>query len=495
MSGVADERPSIDLLQAFRTGSESAAAELFDRYVDRLTGLARARLSARLRRRIDPEDVVLSTYRSFFVAARRGRYELAQSGDLWRLLARMTLNKLARQAARHQADKRSVADEASLPATPLSRDPTPDEAVALADELEALMQGLTPLPRRVLELRLQGHTHEEIAADIDRTTRTVRRMLSEIRASIATEGGFALKGGSMPPEDPPRASAPQLFPAEGIRELVADYFRRRGERAFSDFLLQQHLGTGASGKVYRAQERPTGRTVALKFLRKDVLAEESIVRRFVEEADIIASLDHPGIVQTYGFGRTPIGGFFLVQEFHDGPSLQERLPSAVQAAVDWVIQAAQALQHAHDQGVIHCDLKPGNLLLGGDGHIRVTDFGLAQRSDPSRRELPALAGTLGYMAPEQVDPVFGAVGPANDVYGLGATLYALLSGRPPIAGDRVSDVLAAIVAGPPVRTLNAVRADIPDAVSAVVDRCLSRNIDRRPQTATALAEELRNSLQ
>lgn len=498
------ERPSEELLNSFRDGSESAAEAIFERYVARLTRLARTRLSAKLARRFDPEDVVLSAYRSFFLSAREGRFSLKRSGDLWRLLVRITLHKLYRTAAHHRAQRRSVdleriGDSGTVFAVAASGgEPTPDEAVALADELDVLMRDLDPLARRVLELRLQGYRLAEIASDVDRTERTVRRVLAQIRTRLQARAGLetgpTATDGESDQED--SQSAP-IRPSAELSRLAAKLFERHGELRIDDYLLQQHLGTGASGKVYRALERPTGRTVAVKYLRKDVLSQASIVRRFVEEADVVARLNHPGIVATYGFGRTPIGGFFLVQEFIDGPNLavewgDSELPPARrwQTAASWIAEAADAVHHAHQRDVVHCDLKPANLLLGSDGHIRVTDFGLARRTDAAERDSGAIAGTLGFMAPEQVDPCWGAIRPHTDIYGLGAVLFALLTGRPPVAGTTVADVLTNIVVGTPVPPVCTIRSDIPTRLTSVVSRALAKHPQERFQSAAVLCKSL-----
>lgn len=188
---IAVDEPSAQLLAKYRDGGDERAAEtLYARYVERLTHYARARLSPRLAGRFDPEDVVLSAYRSFFIGARDGRFSLKRSGDLWRLLVRMTQYKLYRKAAHHTAQLRSVDSERDLASDSdlsrwcLSREPTPDEAIALADELELVMANLTPLARRVLELRLQGETTTEIAAEVDYSERSVRRMLEFIRERL-----------------------------------------------------------------------------------------------------------------------------------------------------------------------------------------------------------------------------------------------------------------------------------------------------------------------
>jgi RNA polymerase sigma-70 factor (ECF subfamily) len=186
---------SLVLLERFRGGDDSAAEALFVRYFERLTLLARSRLSARLARRTDPEDIVQSVYRSFFLGAREGRYTLGRGGDLWRLLASMTRHKLLRQVRHQTADRRSIDLECSWDqldeGRSLSRgtDPNPEEAVALADELECVFAQLDPFGRRVLELRLQGSPIAEIAEDTNRAERSVRRALARIRDILAGRRG------------------------------------------------------------------------------------------------------------------------------------------------------------------------------------------------------------------------------------------------------------------------------------------------------------------
>jgi RNA polymerase sigma factor (sigma-70 family) len=188
------DEASAELVSRWQSGDEAAANELFRRYADRLLALAQNRLSSRLATRVDAEDVVQSVYRSFFANARAGRYLLEHSGDLWRLLVVITLNKVRGQAVHHQADKRALdrerplesgtADWHGLPVTALTRQPTPLDAAALADELEHFMRDLEPKHRQVFELRLQGYTMEEIADACGRSVRTVKRVLSLIRESL-----------------------------------------------------------------------------------------------------------------------------------------------------------------------------------------------------------------------------------------------------------------------------------------------------------------------
>lgn len=184
---------SAELLSQLQVGDDGAAEILFHRYLERLTRLARSRLSARLASRTDPEDVVLSAWRSFFVGARAGRYALQRSGDLWRLLASITMHKLYRQTRWHTAERRSILAEQSLDAVPFGsasladREPSPEEALALADELQAVMQHLDDCGRRVLELRLQGEPLKNIAEITGRSERTVRRLVSRIRELLTRQ--------------------------------------------------------------------------------------------------------------------------------------------------------------------------------------------------------------------------------------------------------------------------------------------------------------------
>jgi RNA polymerase sigma factor (sigma-70 family) len=181
------------LLAQWRAGNQQAAEKLFQRYADRLIALARSRLSAKLSQRVDAEDVVQSAYRSFFADAQAGRYEVQRGGDLWRLLVTITLHKLNKQAERHSAGKRAVnreqhfATEDSLlgiQSDLLARDGSPLEAIALADEVEAIMRGLSAAHRKVLELRLQGYNLDEIADKLQCSQRTVIRVLDRIKQQL-----------------------------------------------------------------------------------------------------------------------------------------------------------------------------------------------------------------------------------------------------------------------------------------------------------------------
>ncbi len=187
------DEPSAELVARWQGGDQQAATALFERYAGQLIALARTRMTDKLAQRIDPEDVVQSAYRSFFRAVRAGRYLPAQGARIWSLLVAITLRKLYDQHDRHQADKRSMDREQPLPelggafgVAPkiLARDPSPVEAVVLAEELDQFLQGLEPLHCRILELWLEGCNRDEIAARIQRSQRTVRRVLETAQQQL-----------------------------------------------------------------------------------------------------------------------------------------------------------------------------------------------------------------------------------------------------------------------------------------------------------------------
>jgi len=187
------EDGSVNLLARWRAGDQQAANELFERYAERLVALARRELSAHLSRRVDPEDVVQSVYRSFFVAARAGRFSLERSGDLWRLLLTITIHKVRQQFRHHTAEKRTVQreqfssdadDGMGLVHLLAGSEPSPEEPAALADLLERLLRAYEPRQRRMIELRLQGYLLDEIAAEANCCRHTVLRTLDRFKADL-----------------------------------------------------------------------------------------------------------------------------------------------------------------------------------------------------------------------------------------------------------------------------------------------------------------------
>jgi RNA polymerase sigma-70 factor (ECF subfamily) len=191
------------LLGRWQQGDQQAAAELFRSYATRLAALVRKRMTGKFAQRVDPEDIVQSACRSFFVSAKAGRFDVQNGGDLWRLLVAITLHKVYRRVQQGKTAKRDLSREQNfgsedslqgLQRDLFGRDPSPEEAAAVADQLVELMQRLEPIERRVLEFRLQGCTAEEIAAEVGCSVRTVRYALSEIKRQL--EQGYDTLSGS-----------------------------------------------------------------------------------------------------------------------------------------------------------------------------------------------------------------------------------------------------------------------------------------------------------
>jgi len=475
---------SADLLALLHSGDEEAARAIFEQYAERLTRLARSRLSASLAARVDAEDIVQSAWRSFFTAARAGQFQVEHGGDLWRLLVEVTLHKLYRQAARHQAQLRSVRREQALgdSAAAAAVEPTPAEAAAAADELDAVMRQLPPRGRQALALRLEGYEHAEIAEQLGCHERTVRRDLAEARRVLT-----ARAGGDFIPTAARRAPPRSLQPRREVsQELLA-----LALLPWSDFVLREQIGAGASGRVYRALQRSTGQEVAVKFLRKSLRDNPAAVERFLREALTVSKLHHPGIVAVHGAGRTPGGGFFLLMDLVPGRDLESFARGETvepRQAGAWVAEAARAVHAAHERGVIHCDLKPGNLLLDAGGRIRVTDFGLAMPLSSDRTDLLPAGGTPAFMAPEQADPRWGAISPRTDVYGLGAVLHFLLYSRPPYTAASAAEVLSQVASPEPVPVP---AFSIDPRLREILVKALCKPPAQRFATGAELADALR----
>jgi serine/threonine protein kinase/outer membrane protein assembly factor BamB len=267
-------------------------------------------------------------------------------------------------------------------------------------------------------------------------------------------------------------------------------------RYVGDYELIEEIARGGMGVVYRAKQASLSRVVAVKMILAGNLADESAVRRFRQEAAAAAALDHPHIVPIYEVGEQE-GRHYFSMGYVPGSSLAERLkdgPLPANEAAQLVLTIAEAVQYAHDQGVIHRDLKPANILLDEQGRPRVTDFGLAKISsqDQSLTRTGQAVGTPGYMPPEQVQN--GEIGPTADVYALGAILYALLTGRPPFQAATPLDTMLQVIAAEPAspRMLNPA---VPRDLETIALKCLEKRTEWRYQTARDLANELQRFLE
>jgi WD40 repeat protein len=257
------------------------------------------------------------------------------------------------------------------------------------------------------------------------------------------------------------------------------------------YQIERELGRGGMGVVYMARQVGLDRLVALKMILAGGHARAAELARFKTEAEAIARLSHPNIVAVYEVGECQ-GKPFLALEFCGGGSLDRKLagsPLPAEQAARLVEALAQAMHAAHLANVIHRDLKPANVLLGDDGTPKITDFGLAKKLDEvGQTHTGDVMGTPSYMAPEQAQGKKD-IGPAADVYALGAILYELLGGRPPFRAATIYDTLVQVIAEEPVppRRLN---AQVPADLETIVLKCLEKEPARRYASAQELADDL-----
>lgn len=281
------------------------------------------------------------------------------------------------------------------------------------------------------------------------------------------------------------------------RSLRALRVRLAAARQLGPYTLEDELGAGSMGTVYRAQHRLLRRPTAVKLLEPDQVDTASLAR-FEREVQQTAMLCHPNTIAVYDYGRTSDGIFYYAMEYLDGVSLQrlvERTGRQPPGRVLWILlQAAGALAEAHAAGLIHRDIKPANLMLcvrgGVYDFLKVLDFGLVRNlSDPRVLEKNVFVGTPLYAAPEAyLHP--DTVDERSDVYSLGATAFFLLTGREPFHGQRVVDVLEQHVSAAPPSFSELGVHDIPSELQRLVRSCLAKEPTRRPQSAAELRAQI-----
>ncbi len=268
-------------------------------------------------------------------------------------------------------------------------------------------------------------------------------------------------------------------------------------RYFGDYELLAEIARGGMGVVFRARQTSLNRPVALKMILAGQLASEADVRRFHLEAEAAANLDHPGIVPIYEVGEHG-GQHYFSMAFVEGQSLAETVaagPLPARQAAELVRQVAKAVHYAHEHGVIHRDLKPANVLLDRQGNPRITDFGLAKtiRDDRGLTATGQVMGTPSYMPPEQAAGRVDQIGPAADVYALGAILYCLLTGRPPFQSASTTDTILQVLDKEPV-PLRELNAAVPRDLETIALKCLQKEPRRRYGSAQGLADDLERYL-
>src|SRR5215831_3103793 len=331
------------------------------------------------------------------------------------------------------------------------------------------------------------------------------------------------KCGSEIPADAPEGGCPGCLLESGLRLLVIEgedtsnvtpkEQRTRSERLlevlgdFGDYKLLEEIGRGGQGVVYRAHQKSLNRTVALKVIGLGHWATDAHLKRFRREAEAAARLDHSGIVPIYEVGERD-GSCYFSMKLVEGGQLDEAAKSAtadsscgeresmpIRRAVELIAKVARTVHYAHEHGILHRDIKPGNILLDRNGEPHLTDFGLARLVETEStvtRTLDVL-GTPSYMAPEQAVGKNAAVSSATDVYGLGALLYQLLTGHPPFAGGTTYETIKLLLETEP-RQPRLLNRKIDRDLATICLKCLEKDPQRRYSSALALAEDLEHWL-
>jgi serine/threonine protein kinase/Tfp pilus assembly protein PilF len=312
-----------------------------------------------------------------------------------------------------------------------------------------------------------------------------------------TTAKFCRKCGAAIPPDSPQQScgACLLETALGSDEAVAGLDDPGCPKLmdFGDYELLEQIGRGGQGVVFRARQKSLNRIVALKVIGLGHWATEAHLKRFRLEAEAAARLEHPGIVPIHEVGERD-GSCYFSMKFVEGGQLDEvvrRAPMSIRQAVELITKVARTVHYAHEHGILHRDIKPGNILLDAKGEPHLTDFGLARlvESESTVTRTMEVLGTPSYMAPEQAVGNNAGISSITDVYGLGAVLYQLLTGQPPFAGGTTYETIKLLLDTEP-RKPRLLNPKIDRDLSTICLKCLDKDPQRRYSSALALAEDL-----
>src|SRR5947208_1270106 len=321
--------------------------------------------------------------------------------------------------------------------------------------------------------------------------------------SDAPEGLCAkcvLKTALMMPPEAPVAARDDGGPAANVEaNAAAAPHSKKAARAvellgeLGDYELLEEIGRGGQGVVFRARQKSLNRTVALKVISLGQWASKAHLKRFRLEAEAAAHLEHPGIVPIHEVGERD-GQCYFSMKFVEGGQLDEvvrRAPMSIRQGAELIAKVARTVHYAHEHGILHRDLKPGNILLDAKGEPHLTDFGLARlvESESSVTHTLEVLGTPSYMAPEQAVGNNAAISSVTDVYGLGAVLYQLLTGQPPFAGGTTYETIKLLLDTEP-RQPRLLNPKIDRDLSTICLKCLDKDPQRRYPSALALAEDL-----
>jgi len=268
-------------------------------------------------------------------------------------------------------------------------------------------------------------------------------------------------------------------------------------RDFGDYELLEEIGRGGQGIVYRARQKSLNRTVALKVIGLGQWATEAHLKRFRREAEAAASLNHPSIVPIHEVGERD-GCCYFSMNFVEGGQLDQVVrdsPMSAREAAELIAKVARTVHYAHEHGILHRDIKPGNILLDQNGEPHLTDFGLARlvETESTITRTKEVLGTPSYRAPEQAVGETGKLTSATDVYGLGAVLYQLLTGQPPFAGGTTYETIRLLLDKEP-RPPRSLNPKVDRDLSTICLKCLEKDPQRRYSSALGLAEDLEHWL-
>jgi eukaryotic-like serine/threonine-protein kinase len=265
---------------------------------------------------------------------------------------------------------------------------------------------------------------------------------------------------------------------------------------YGRYEIIKKIGKGGMGVVYQAHDPQIDRPVALKVLRADRVVSEDFVSRFLKEAKFIGRLSHPNIVTVYDVGRDH-GTIYIAMEYLQGQPFNEVIRSgrlSVEKIIDIALQIANALDYAHEKGIVHRDIKPSNIILTDEGNVKLTDFGIARAEDSNaaqQTQTGVILGTPSYMSPEQV--MGKRVDGRSDLFSLGVILYELIVGRKPFEGDHFTAIFRAITDDIPVTPLK-IDASISQSLSDLIMKALSKNPDERFQTSKEMGDAIKTCL-